>query len=81
MDFFLAVLFLHLVAPCKVFRNPNPENCCLWTLESGIQLKESGIALTIEIWNSSCTDKNSESTACNPESKTLLDYFTQGKFV
>ena len=74
MDFFWAVLSLHLVAPCNVFRNPNPGNWFLWTLESGI-------ALTIGIWNSSCTDKNSESTACNPESKTLLDYFTLGKFV
>ena len=33
----------------------NPES---WSLESGIQLKESGIPLTIEIQNSSSTDKN-----------------------
>jgi len=34
----------------------NPES---WTLESGIQLKESGIPLTIEIRNPSSTDKES----------------------
>ena len=42
----------------------NPGNLCLWNpeswaLESGIQLKESGIPLTIEIRNQSSTDKES----------------------
>ena len=53
------------------FRNPrevfacgirNPETFCLWNpqpwvLESGIQLKESGILLTIKIQNPSSTSK------------------------
>ena len=46
-------------------RNPalwNPEYSCRnpksWALESGIQPKESGIPLTIEIQNPSSTDKN-----------------------
>ena len=64
----------------------NPGNFCLWNwrswvLESGIQLKESGFPLTIGIQNPSSTDKywNPESTAWIPESKTVLDCFTQGK--
>ena len=41
----------------------NPANFCLWnpgsyTLQGGIQLKESGIALTIPIHNSGSTDKD-----------------------
>ena len=44
-----------------VFRNP--WNFCLWNLEpwaleSGIQLKESGIPLTIRIQNPNSTDKD-----------------------
>ena len=49
-----------------------------WSLESGIQLKESGIPLTIGIRNPSSTEKepgsstwNLESTAWNPECTTV----------
>ena len=56
-----------------------------WALESGLQLKESGIPLTIRIQNPSSTDKetesstwNPESKAWNPESKTVLDSVTWG---
>ena len=56
----------------------NPES---WlSVESGIQLKESGIPLTIGIRNPSSTDKNPESSPWSPESvawnrqsKTFLD--------
>ena len=46
----------------KESRFPNPAKFCLWNpeswgLESGIQLKESGILLTIGIQNPSSTDK------------------------
>ena len=49
-----------------------------WALESGIQLKESGILLTIEIqWQRlESSTWNPESTARNPESKTVLDSLT-----
>jgi len=40
-------------------------NLKLWALQSGIQLKDSGIPLTIRILNQS-------STEWNPESKTVL---------
>ena len=59
----------------------NPES---WALESGIQLKESGILLKIGNQNPSSTDKdvnplpgNPESTAWNPERKTFLDSLTR----
>ena len=51
----------------------NPES---WALESGIQLKESRIPLTIGIQNLSplkSSSWNTQSTAWNPESKTALD--------
>ena len=63
----------------------NPENFCLWNLESwalesGIQLQESGIPMTVGIQNPSSTEKDLESSnwnpeymAWNPESKTVLD--------
>ena len=49
-------------------------------LESGIQLGESGILLTIAIQNPRSTDKewDPESTARNPRSKTVLDSLTWG---
>ena len=65
--------------------NPETRKICLWNpesrvLESGTQLMESGIPLTIGIQNPSSTDKdlesstwNLESTTWNPESKTILD--------
>ena len=67
-----------------------PENCAYGIrnlgLESGIQLKESGIPLTIGIQNPSSTDKywnpvtwNPESTVWNPESKTFLDSIKRGE--
>ena len=48
-------------APCEGIRNP--ENFCFWNpkswvLESGIQLKESGIPPMIGIQNPSSTDKD-----------------------
>ena len=43
-------------------------------LESGIQLKESRIPLTIGIQNPSSFDKDPESTAWDPESKTILHF-------
>ena len=55
----------------------NPES---WALEPGIQLKEYEIPLTIGIRIPSSTDKNPESTAWNPEPKTVLDYLTWGDF-
>ena len=64
------------------FRNPgnfclwNPESskCLLWnpefcSLESGMQLKESGIPPTIGIQNPSSTEKDLESTAWNSKSR------------
>ena len=47
-------------------------------LESGIQLKESRILLTIGIQNPSSFDKDPESTAWNPESKTILHFLRRG---
>ena len=60
----------HLQNKCHLFerecrfRNINPGNFCFWnpeswTLESGIQFKESGIPLTIGIRNPNSTDKPS----------------------
>ena len=55
-----------------------------WALGSEIQLKESGIPLTIEIQNPTFTEKDCkcywypESTAWNPESKTVLDFLIWG---
>ena len=64
------------ITPCKVIRIPECGKFCLWnpessensflwnwkswTWESGIQLKKSGIPLTIEIRNPSSTNKESE---------------------
>ena len=42
----------------KILLVENLENLESWTLESGIQLKESGLSLTIEIQNSSFSDKD-----------------------
>ena len=52
-----------LIPPCKGIRFSECGNFCWWNgqswaLESRIQLKESGILLTIGIQNSSSTDKN-----------------------
>ena len=46
-----------------------------WTLESGKQLKESGIPLRIVIRNPSSTDKD-----WDPESKTVLDSLLWGDY-
>ena len=68
----------------------NPESHAeIWVGQPGIQPKESGIPLTIGIRNLSSTGKkliiqssvslrDQESTAWNPESKTVLDSFTWG---
>ena len=61
------------------FRSWNSES---WALQSGIQLKESGIPLTIRFQNPSSTDCNplpgirGDYKAWNPESKIVLDSFT-----
>ena len=47
-------------------------------MEFAIQLKESGIPMTIEIQNPSSTDKDLEYSTWNPESKTVLDIITWG---
>ena len=73
--------FLHLESGIlEIFCLWNPES---WALESGIQVWESGIPLTIRIRNPSSTEKdlesskwNPESTAWNPESKSVLDSLT-----
>ena len=70
----------------------NPRKLCLrnpessGALESEIQLKESGTPLTIEIQNTTSTDKDwnplpriRNPRAWNPESKTLLNSLTRGK--
>ena len=63
----------------------NPEKFC-WALQSGIQLKESGIPQTIGIQNPSSTGKDQrlessswhwESTARNPGFRTVLDPLTR----
>ena len=61
--------------PCKGIRIPGSGKILL--IESGIQLKESGILLRIGIQNPSSNDKdwnqvpgNPESTTWNPESKS-----------
>ena len=59
-----------------------------WALESGIQLKESGILLKIGIQNLSSTDKDwnqvpgiRNPTAWNPESMTVfIDSLTWGNW-
>ena len=64
------------ITPCKVIRIPESRKFCLWnpessenlflwnwkswTRESGIQLKKSGIPLTIDIRNPTSTNKESE---------------------
>ena len=56
----------------------NPES---WALESGVQLKESRMPLTIRTENrqrlkwSTC---NPESMTWNPESQTIVDSLTWG---
>ena len=57
-------------------------------MESGLQLKESGILPKIGIQNLSSTDKdwnpvpgNPKSTAWDPESKTVLDSLTWGELI
>ena len=60
------------------FWNPRKfplSNLESWALESGIQLKESGIPLTTKFrWQRlESIFWNPESTAWNPESKTVLD--------
>ena len=60
-----------------------PNNFCLCNheprvLESGIQLKESRIPLTIGIQNPSCFDNDPEFTAWDPESKTILHFLRRG---
>ena len=58
---FLMVHPLYRTAPCNGIRNLgkiclwNPE---YWDLESGVQLKESGLSLAIGIENPSSTDKD-----------------------
>ena len=61
----------------------NQRNFCFWNLEfwaleSGMQLKESGIPVTIGIRNPSSKDKNLEPSDWNPESKIVSDSLTCG---
>ena len=55
------------------FRLWNPDS---WALESRMQLKESGVPLTIGLWIPSSIDK--ESGIPYLESKTVLDSLTWG---
>ena len=54
-------MFIPYTAPCNGIRNLgkicmwNPES---WVLESGVQLKESGLPLAIGIENPSSTDED-----------------------
>ena len=48
-------------------------------LESGIQLKESAIPLTIAIRHPSSTKKKSASNTWNPEPNFVLEYLTLGE--
>ena len=57
----LTFLALYLITTVGCIYRPkwgNPINFCLWNRESGKQLKESGIPLTIGIQNPSSTDKD-----------------------
>ena len=69
--------------PMKGIRIPETAgNFCLWhleswALESGRQLKESGIQISL-IKNPESSAWNPESTLWNPESKTVLVYLTWG---
>ena len=62
------------------------RNLEFWSLESVIQLKESGILLTVGIKVSSTSNPKSSawmefgSTLWNPESRTALDHLTRGKW-
>ena len=80
--------FPEAVCPCKEIRIPESGKFLL-VGQPGIQPKESGIPLTTGIRNLSSTGKkliiqnsvslrDQESTAWNPESKTVLDSFTWG---
>ena len=93
---FLFFFFRSMWGNLATFCLWNPESWrwfCLWNpkswvLESGIPPKESGILLTIGIQNPCSTDKywdpvpqwNPESTAWNPESKTVPDSGIQELF-
>ena len=77
--FFFAFLGNGFVTLFKKFGNQG--KFCLWNpgsraLESGIQLKEFGIPLTIGIKNPSSTDQKIR----NPEYKAVLDSLTWGEF-
>ena len=82
-----ALSLTYRVAPCN---KKNSKNFCsldteskgkFLLMESGIQLKESRILLKIEIQNPCSTEKtgNPESTTCNLESKTVLDFLIWGE--
>ena len=58
---------------CEI-QNPNNPG-----LESGIQLKESAIALTIAIRNPISTKKKSASNTWNPEPNFVLDFLGRVK--
>ena len=57
------------------------ESGKFFLVESTIQLRKFRILLKIEIHNPCSTEKdwNQESTACNLESKTVLDSLTRGE--
>ena len=58
---------------CEIQNPKNPG------LESGIQLKESAIPLTIAIRNPISTKKKSASNTWNPEPNFVLDCLTVGR--
>ena len=78
-------LSTRITMECKRFRNPanfcrlwNPES---WSLKSGIQLKESGISLSIGIQDPSSSDKESEIHGVESTSKKVpvLDSLQRAK--
>ena len=85
----LSTDFLKPYVPVRKSGFRNQENFCLLGNQEYSPCKESGIPLTTGIRNLSSTGKkliiqssvslrDQESTAWNPESKTVLDSFTWG---
>ena len=81
------LLYIFFFIPPHVLRESgfrNQRNFCLWNpeswaLESGIQLKESGIPITIGSPNSKFRWQSVESMTWNPESKTVF-FFKKRSF-
>ena len=76
----------NLDVPGKRIRIVESEKCEFWhaeswALDSRLQLKESRIPLMFAIWIQVPLTKNPESTEWDPESKTVLDFFTWGDII